>query len=70
MQRHELDPVSLLFGLVFVAVSVGYGLTHSTDLRLDWAVAIPVGMLALGTAVLALVVRAMRRPASEDPLDS
>jgi len=62
MQRHDLDPVSLLFGLVFFVVSAGYVLTHSTGLRLHWPVAIPVGMLALGAVVLALVVRAMRQP--------
>jgi hypothetical protein len=67
MQRHDLDSVSFLAGMVFVAISLGYALTHLTDLRLRWPVAIPVGMLALGGVVLVLVVRAMRQPIDQDP---
>ena len=67
MQRHDLDSVSFITGLVFAAISAGYALTHLTDLRLRWPVAIPVGMLALGAVVLVLVVRAMRQPADQDP---
>jgi hypothetical protein len=57
MQRHELDLVSLFAGMVFVAIAGGYALTHTTDLRLHWLIAVPALLLLVGAAVTAMAVR-------------
>ena len=57
MQRHELDVVSLLAGVVFVAIAGGYALTHTTDLRLHWLIAVPALLLLIGAAATAMAVR-------------
>jgi hypothetical protein len=57
MRRHELDPVSLFSGLVFLLIAAGYALTHTTDTRLNWLVAIPVVLLVAGSAITLLAVR-------------
>jgi membrane protein implicated in regulation of membrane protease activity len=57
MQRHELDVVSLLAGVVFVAMAGGYALTHTTDLRLNWLIAVPALLLLIGAAATAMAVR-------------
>jgi len=61
MKQHELDPVSLFFGLVFVFVSGAYLLTHTTDVHLRWLLVVPAGLIALGIAVLAATLRRMQR---------
>ena len=73
MRRHELDPVSLFSGLVFLLIAGGYALTHTTDTRLDWLVAVPVVLLVAGAAITLMAVRriaAGRRqsPAASDPV--
>jgi hypothetical protein len=68
MERHELDLVSLFAGLVFVAVAAGYALTHSTDLRLHWLVAVPALLLLVGAAVTSIAVR--RVVAGREPADA
>jgi hypothetical protein len=57
MQRHELDLLSLFLGLVFVAIAGGYALTHTTDLRLHWLIAVPALLLLIGAAATAMAVR-------------
>ena len=57
MRRHELDPVSLFSGLVFLVIAGGYALTHTTDTRLDWLVAVPVVLLVAGAAITLMAVR-------------
>jgi hypothetical protein len=57
MRRHELDPVSLFSGLVFLLIAGGYALTHTTDTRLNWLVAVPVVLLVAGSAITLLAVR-------------
>jgi hypothetical protein len=57
MQRHELDLVSLFAGLAFVAIAGGYALTHTTDLRLHWLIAVPALLLLIGGAVTTVAVR-------------
>jgi protein-S-isoprenylcysteine O-methyltransferase Ste14 len=59
VRRHELDPLSLFAGLVFVAIAAGYAVSHTTDVRLDWLVAVPAVLLALGGAILLIAVRRM-----------
>ena len=61
MKQHELDPVSLFFGLVFLFVSGGYLLSHTTDVQLRWLLVVPAGLIAVGVAILAGVVRRMQR---------
>jgi CHASE1-domain containing sensor protein len=61
MRQHELDPVSVFFGLVFLFVSGGYLLTHTTDVHLHWLLVLPAGLIALGIAILAAVVRRMQK---------
>jgi hypothetical protein len=68
MQRHELDVVSLFAGLVFVAIAGGYALTHTTDVRLHWLIAVPALLLLIGAAATAMAVRrilAGREPAEQ-----
>jgi ABC-type antimicrobial peptide transport system permease subunit len=66
MKQHELDPVSLFFGLVFVFVAGGYLLTHTTDVQLHWLLALPAVLIALGIAILGATARRMQR-ADPDP---
>jgi hypothetical protein len=70
MRRHELDPVSLFSGLVFLLIAGGYALTHTTGARLDWLVAVPVVLLVAGAAITLMAVRrivAGRRGSSATP---
>jgi hypothetical protein len=57
MQRHELDSLSLFAGLVFVAITAGYTLSHTTGARLDWLIVVPAFLLLVGAAVTVLAVR-------------
>jgi hypothetical protein len=59
VHRHELDPVSLVTGLILVMVAAGYTLTHTTSLRLHTIVLVPALLVVVGVAVIALVVRRM-----------
>ncbi|HVV76083.1 MAG TPA: hypothetical protein VHC43_08620 [Mycobacteriales bacterium] len=66
MRQHELDPFSLFFGLVFLFVSGGYLLTHATDVHLRWLLIVPAALIALGVAILAMVLRRIPRSGSTD----
>jgi hypothetical protein len=57
MQRHELDSFSLFAGVVFVAITASYTLTHTTGVRLHWLIVVPAFLLLMGAAVTALAVR-------------
>lgn len=61
MKQHDLDPVSVFFGLVFLFVSGGYLLSHTTDVELDWLLVIPAGLIAVGVAILGVTVRRMQK---------
>jgi apolipoprotein N-acyltransferase len=67
MRQHELDPVSLVFGVVFLFVSASYALTHTTSVRLHWLLAIPAGLILIGVAVLGVSVRRMQQSANDRP---
>jgi hypothetical protein len=62
MQQHELDPVSLFSGLLLVLIAGGYGLTHTTDLRLHWLLAVPALLILIGATVIITVTRRMKQP--------
>jgi flagellar motor component MotA len=66
MRRHELDPVSLFFGLVFLFVSGGYLVSHTTDVQLHWLLVVPAALIAVGAAIFASVVRRMQRADQAD----
>jgi hypothetical protein len=68
MKQHDLDPVSLFFGLVFLFVSGAYLLTHTTDVHLQWLLALPAGLIALGIAILAATVRKIRDTGQSEQL--
>lgn len=61
MRRHELDPFSLVFGVVFLFVSASYALSHTTSVRLHWLLALPAGLIVIGVTVLGLSVRRMQQ---------
>jgi hypothetical protein len=61
MKQHELDPVSLFFGLVFVFVAGGYLVSHTTNVELHWVLVLPAGLIAVGVAILGATVRRMQK---------
>jgi hypothetical protein len=67
MRRHELDPLSLVFGVVFLFISASYALTHTTGVRLHWLLAVPAALILVGIGVLALSVRRMQTSADDNP---
>jgi hypothetical protein len=67
MQRHELDPLSLVAGVVFVVVGGGYAIG---GLDLHWIAVLPATLIILGVLVLAAVARRSRPVAGgETPPD-
>ena len=48
MRRHELDPLSLLAGLFFTLVGLGFVLAHTTDVNVNAKVVVPVALIAAG----------------------
>lgn len=66
MKRHDLDPVSLIAGLMFVAIAVLYGVAQLTDAHVRWLVALPIGLLVMGAAMLALTARRIRSSTAGD----
>ncbi|MGN6474309.1 MAG: hypothetical protein ACTHK4_11775 [Mycobacteriales bacterium] len=58
--------MSLLFGLVFLFVSGGYLLAHTTDVRLHWLLVVPAGLIVVGAAIFGGVVRRMQRAERQD----
>jgi hypothetical protein len=66
MQPHRLDRVSLVFGLLFAALGIGFLVTPSGLLDLPWEWLVPAGIVGLGAALL---VPALTRREPE-PLES
>jgi hypothetical protein len=67
MQQHELDPVSLVAGLVFGLVAGAYAITHTTGVRLHWLLILPAVLILIGAAMLSIAVRRMRAPTCVEP---
>ena len=63
MQRHDLEPVSLVAGLIFVLIAIGYAVDHAAHLDLHWVAAVPAGLIVIGAGILAVVVRRIQRQA-------
>jgi hypothetical protein len=64
MHRHELDPVSLVFGFAFATLGLLFlfgGADQALRLRWLW----PLLLLALGAAILIDLARSNRRPDPE-----
>jgi hypothetical protein len=61
MPQHDVDPVSLTAGLIFMLVAGGYALSHAGNVSLDWVVVLPALLVVAGAAILAAVARRMRR---------
>lgn len=61
MRRHDLDWVSLIAGLVFLAFATVYGLAALTDVSIDGRFVWPVVLVALGAAGVATAVTATAR---------
>ena len=60
MTRHRLDWVSLVAGAIFLVVAVSHLLGAATDEHVSLGWLVPVGLLALGAAGLAGVLRTGR----------
>jgi len=65
MRRHDFDPLSLVFGLVFAAV--GLALLGGDPAR--GSLALPWAGPAVGVAIAALVVLSLRPPRVEPGAD-
>ena len=61
MRRHDLDWVSLIAGLVFLAFSVIYTVVSLTDTSIDGRFVWPIILVALGAAGIATAVTATQR---------
>jgi hypothetical protein len=61
VRRHDLDWVSLIAGLVFLAFAAAYGLAALTDVSIDGRFVWPVVFVALGAAGVATAVTATAR---------
>ena len=57
MKRHDLDLLSLVAGLVFLAVAVGHLLDEATGLDVNGQYVAPVALVTIGLASLAAVLR-------------
>lgn len=61
MRRHELDPVSLTFGVAFTGLGLLFLLGRADQaLQLRWVW--PLLLLALGAGILLDIARSHRRP--------
>jgi hypothetical protein len=68
MKRHPLDPLSLIFGVLFAGLGLAFLLTRvditSANLRWIW----PLPLLGLGALMIALGAHRSSEPAPEDEL--
>ncbi len=62
MKRHQMDPVSLVAGLVFAAVAGVYLIATQTDTNVDGRWVLPLALIGLGVGgVLGAVNSAARQ---------
>ncbi|MBV9485568.1 MAG: hypothetical protein JO246_05875 [Frankiaceae bacterium] len=67
MQRHEIDPLSLVAGLVFVLVGGGYALSHGGGVNLRWIALLPAGLIVVGATILAIVFKRIQPDGPVEP---
>jgi hypothetical protein len=65
MQPHDLDAVSLAFGLAFASLGVSFLLSPLGVFDLPWEWVAPALILALGAVVLVSAVRGLNRTAAD-----
>lgn len=65
MRRHDLDPVYLITGAIFVLVAVANLIGAAVDGNVDMSWLVPLLLVGIGVAGLAGALRA-GRPSSED----
>jgi uncharacterized integral membrane protein len=61
VRRHDLDWVSLIAGLVFLAFAAIYTVASLTDVSIDGRFVWPIVLVALGAAGVATAVTATQR---------
>ena len=66
MRRHELDLMSLVAGLVLLAISVAFLVGALTDTRVEPAVVLPLTLVGLGAAGIAGSLRKVRTKPAVD----
>jgi membrane protein implicated in regulation of membrane protease activity len=66
MQPHDLDAVSLWFGLAFAGVGVSFLVRPLGVFDLPWQWVAPALILALGVVVLVSAVRGLNRSRTTD----
>jgi len=66
LERHSIDYVALLFGLMFLAIGAGYIVHETTNSSVDPAWIVAIACATIGSGFLALTVLA--RPRRSEPL--
>ena len=69
MERHDLDPIALVFGSLFVAVGLVYAVGRWTWIGLDRGWVLGAFLVGLGVAGIVSVTHGRRR-STEDELTS
>src|SRR5438477_1384657 len=69
MRRHELDPLSMVFGAVFAAVGLVFLLGNVDISRVPPAWSWPIPLMIVGAMIILLSIR-RDRPAGSDALPS
>jgi hypothetical protein len=62
VDRHELDPIALVFGAIFVAIGLAYAITRGSWLSVDRGWMIGAFLIVLGVAGIVSVTRTRTRP--------
>jgi len=61
VHKHSIDLVSLVAGLLFLALAAGYVASDISDITLDARFLIPIALVVLGLGGLAASIQAQRR---------
>jgi hypothetical protein len=68
VQRHDLDPIALVFGATFAVLGLAYAITRWTWIDFDRGWVLGTFLIALGAAGIVSATRRRRRP-TIDPAD-
>jgi uncharacterized membrane protein HdeD (DUF308 family) len=69
VRRHEVDPLSLIVGIVFLLVAGTHLLVAATDGDVELGWLIPAALVGFGLAGLAGALRRSRPQVVEEPAD-